>query len=104
MMAVTAVCDEKSVVDKARMGALSLPHKVGRTMSAVPQAPFGSRSGQAFSKRLTKKCGRGARGRARFGHAHSEVALRYWLPPKQGQGYEKTQHQAQTRNFQQRGP
>jgi hypothetical protein len=52
MMAVTVVCDEKSMVDKARVmgGTLSCRTKPGRTMSAVPQAPFGSRSGQAFSK------------------------------------------------------
>jgi hypothetical protein len=40
MMAVTVVCDEKSMVDKARMGALSCRTKRGRTMSAVPQAPL----------------------------------------------------------------
>ena len=39
MMAVTVVCDEKSMVDKAREWGYSLlPHQAGRTMSAVPQA------------------------------------------------------------------
>jgi hypothetical protein len=39
MMAVTVVCDEKSMVDKAReWGTLSCRTKRGRTMSAVPQA------------------------------------------------------------------
>ena len=51
MTAVTVECDEKSVADKAATGrTLSCRAQRGRTMSAVPQAPFGSRSGQAFSK------------------------------------------------------
>jgi hypothetical protein len=55
MMAVTVVCDEKSMVDKAREGGtLSCRTKRGRTMSAVPRSPFGSRSGQAFSKKREK--------------------------------------------------
>ena len=41
MMAVTVVCDEKSMIDKAReWGQSLLPHKAGRPMSAVPQAPY----------------------------------------------------------------
>jgi hypothetical protein len=38
MMAVTVVCDEKSMVDRAcEWGHSLLPHKAGRTMSAVPR-------------------------------------------------------------------
>src|SRR2546429_106218 len=54
MTAVTVVCDEKSVADKAATGALSCRAKRSRTMTAVPQAPFGSRSGQAFSRSVRR--------------------------------------------------
>src|SRR5260370_16273205 len=48
---VTVECDEKSVADKAAAGrTLSCRAKRDRTMSAVPQAPFASRSRQPFSK------------------------------------------------------
>jgi hypothetical protein len=51
MMAVTVVCDEKSMVDKAReWGHSLLPHKAGSNDVGCSSAPFGSRSGQAFSK------------------------------------------------------
>jgi hypothetical protein len=51
MMAVTVVCDEKSMVDKAReWGHPLLPHKAGSNDVGCSSGPFGSRSGQAFSK------------------------------------------------------
>ncbi len=41
MTAVTVVCDEKSVVDKRRLGELSpAAQSQAETMSAVPQAPL----------------------------------------------------------------
>jgi hypothetical protein len=50
MMAVTVVCDEKSMVDKAReWGHSLLPHKAGSNeVGCSSGPPFGSRSGQAF--------------------------------------------------------
>src|SRR4029077_1364374 len=41
-------------IKRANGGTLSCRTKRGRTMSAVPQAPFGSRSGQAFSKKARR--------------------------------------------------
>jgi hypothetical protein len=56
MMAVTVVCDEKSMVDKAReWGHSLLPHKAGRTMSAVPRPPSALAQG-----RLSRKAREGA--------------------------------------------
>jgi hypothetical protein len=41
MMAVTLVCDEKSMVDKAREGGHSLlPHKAGSNEVGCPSGPL----------------------------------------------------------------
>ena len=52
MMAVTVVCDEKSMADKAReWGHSLLPQKEGSNdVGCSSRPPFGSRSVQAFSK------------------------------------------------------
>src|ERR1700732_5151151 len=74
MMAVTVVCDEKSMVDKAReWGHSLLPRKAGRTMSAVPRPPSALAQG-----RLSRKAREGAHPQL-FGRMLKDIPA-FYLP------------------------